>query len=67
MKAPPIDSGVTSGRLSGNQCEVTENALIARCAIGRGRATVVADADFLNSDNSRLDLLIEELARLESR
>ena len=67
MQAPAIDSEATSGRLSGNQCQVTEDALVARCPIGRGRATVIADADFLNSDSDQLNLLTDELDRLESR
>ena len=71
LKAPPISSSETAGRLSASgACKTEEEGVVARCAIGRGRATVIADADFLNvdaPDADGLDLLIEELARLESR
>jgi hypothetical protein len=54
-------------------CEIEAKGVVARCRIGRGRVTVVADADWLNvEDRSReeardesLDLLLAELARLE--
>jgi len=58
------------GRLNGN-CEISRDKLVARCAIGKGRATVVADADFLNVDvlggpaGNNLDALLAELATLE--
>ncbi len=64
------------GELRGTgQCEVSAKGLIARCLIGRGAATVIADADFLNvegegapsGDQTRnLDMMIDELARLEN-
>jgi hypothetical protein len=61
---------VSPGILSG-ACKIGEAGFVARCRIGKGRATVVADADFLNfeqigdpaSDN--LDALLAELAQLE--
>ncbi len=61
---------VSPGILSG-ACKIGEAGFVARCRIGNGRATVVADADFLNveqiadpaSDN--LDALLAELAELE--
>jgi dihydropteroate synthase len=40
---------------------------VAHCAVGKGHATIIADADFLNGEPQALDLLIAELARLESR
>jgi len=62
----------TPGALAGT-CEISADWLIARCAIGQGRAIVVADADFLDPQrlgdgaDHNLDALIAELAQLESR
>jgi len=59
------------GTLSG-ACAVADRGFVARCRIGKGRATVVADADFLNVEeldgptNENLDALLDELARLEA-
>lgn len=63
------------GRLSaGRRCEATADGLMARCRIGAGRATIIADADFLNvagpgaldgPTSGNLDLLTRELAILE--
>jgi len=54
---------------TGKGCAVERNALIARCRIGRGAATVIADADFINvekrHDSANIQLLLSELARLE--
>lgn len=58
------------GQLFG-RCSIAADRLVARCRIGSGRATVVADADLLDApalgpkaaDN--LDALLEELAELE--
>ena len=37
------------GRLaSRGGCELVAEGFVARCAIGRGKATIIADADFLN-------------------
>jgi hypothetical protein len=61
------------GRLIG-KCPTEADGLVARCAIGRGKVTIIADADFLDergvegattADN--LDWLSAELANLESR
>lgn len=52
------------------RCTIARDGLIADCRLGRGRAIVVADADFLNVPDpaaANLDALLEELARLESR
>jgi hypothetical protein len=44
---------------------------VADCNVGRGRATIIADADFLNAEafgkpaEHNLDALLGELARLE--
>ena len=60
------------GRLVG-RCPTEADGLVARCVIGKGRATIIADADFLDergvegatkADN--LDWLTAELANLES-
>jgi len=59
------DSGLTS---SGTGA-IADQGLIARCRIGRGKATVIADADFLNVDKPDADglaLLIAELDQLET-
>jgi hypothetical protein len=59
------------GRLAGKRCELAGEGFVARCRIGRGQATIIADADFLNVDDEsgqhNLDLLIDELGRLDSR
>ena len=58
------------GRLSGG-CSISADRLVAHCRIGRGRVTVVADADLLDAAElgpdakHNLDGLLEELARLE--
>ena len=58
------------------RCDVEPGGLVARCRIGRGAATVIADADFLNvagegaldgPTEHNLDLLMAELSRVESR
>jgi hypothetical protein len=52
-------------------CPISANRLVARCRIGRGQATIVADADFLNvedldgPDDRNLDAMLAELAALE--
>jgi hypothetical protein len=48
-------------------CRV-ESGFVARCRVGAGEATVIADADFIATADSRspnLDLLLRELDRLE--
>ena len=64
------------GKLASRSCAIVGNGFVARCRIGRGSATIVADADFLNIEGEgaldgptehNLDLLTAELARLESR
>lgn len=68
LEAPAFDSAASAGRLSGNKCGVSDDGLVAHCAVGRGQATVIADADFMNSDQTeQLDLLVRELDQLESR
>ena len=59
------------GTLHGN-CAVGEDGLAAHCSIGKGKATVVADADFLGVQHldgptaHNLDALLAELDRLDS-
>jgi hypothetical protein len=61
---------VSPGSLDGG-CRISSERLVARCRVGKGRATIVADADFLNLEKfgpnlrSNLDGLVEELASLE--
>lgn len=56
-------------RSTNSHCDLTADGLVARCSIGAGAATVVADADFLNVERTGrpadLDLLLAELERLE--
>ena len=60
------------GRLSG-KCSISADALVADCQVGRGRAVVVADADFLDAGKlgpearNNLDALLRELALLEQK
>jgi hypothetical protein len=63
------------GKLSSDSCAIVGNGFVARCSIGRGSATIIADADFLNVEGEgaldgptehNLDLLTDELSRLES-
>jgi len=60
------------GVLSGG-CAINGDGLVAHCAIGAGRATIVADADFLDAERlgeparHNLDALLAELADLEKR
>jgi hypothetical protein len=49
-------------------CTVWEERLTARCAIGKGRVIVVADADFLDAPDAKsrgVALLLSQLADLE--
>ena len=59
-----------AGLASSGPCAIADKGLIARCRIGRGSATVIADADFINAEEPGavgLDLLMSELDRLETR
>ena len=56
--------------VTGHECSVESGGFIARCRIGAGKATVIADADFLNvppgkGESANLDALLNELDRLE--
>jgi hypothetical protein len=39
----------------GRACTIADNGLLARCRLGKGRATIIADADFLNLGPGGLD------------
>lgn len=71
LSGPGPGSTDSRGHLaSTGGCVVVGGGMIARCSIGRGWATVIADADFLNVEDSEADnlsLLVGELNRLESR
>lgn len=60
------------GALSG-RCETSGDGFVAHCRIGRGRATIVADADLLDVQHlgsgvaDNLKGLLEELATLEQQ
>lgn len=60
----------SSGRLSGS-CQVSADRFVAHCAIGKGKATIVADADLLDvarlgpEADHNLDGMLTELAALE--
>ena len=61
---------VSPGSLSGS-CTIESRGLVARCRLGKGQATVIADADFLNLDDldgptaDNLPALLAELRRIE--
>jgi hypothetical protein len=63
---------VSPGRLSG-KCRITDDALLADCRLGRGRAVIVADADFLDAGElgpdarHNLDALLSQLALIEPK
>ena len=68
---PSLDRRITVGAIP-TVAPYLVVPLIARCRIGQGQAVVVADADFIDSGrigdeagSAGLDLLLEELARLE--
>jgi hypothetical protein len=61
---------VSPGQLFGG-CAIAAGRLVARCRIGKGAATVVADADLLDAADlgegasHNLDALLAELAMIE--
>jgi hypothetical protein len=63
-------SASSPGALHG-RCAISGDRLVAHCRLGKGKATIVADADLLNVDpgdrDSRhnLDALLVELANFE--
>jgi hypothetical protein len=51
---------------TGPECAVAPTGLVADCTVGEGRAIVIADADFLDSNRRpNLGFLLAELERLE--
>lgn len=67
-----IDEAGEGGlRATDQRCAVRERGLVARCRVGRGSASVIADADFVMAEGAdaarRLDLLMGELSRGGSR
>jgi hypothetical protein len=61
------------GRLEG-RCSIEADGLVARCSLGKGRATIIADADFLDdrgvegaSTADNLNWLASELATVENQ
>lgn len=64
---------VSPGELHGSGCTIASDRLVARCHVGKGWATVVADADILNVDRlgkeARLNLegIGRELEALEKK
>ena len=58
------------GSLAG-RCDIRDRGFVARCDVGKGEATVVADADFLNVEDldgpteQNLGALLAELAAME--
>jgi hypothetical protein len=60
---------VSPGSLEGS-CEISADRLVASCAVGKGRATILADADLLDAEHidgpagRNLDALLAELAKL---
>jgi hypothetical protein len=58
------------GALFGNGCRISSDRLVAHCPIGQGRATVIADADFLDPADlgpgaeHNLDATLSELSEL---
>ena len=77
----PDDRGPREGSLAGHQiltespgrlvggCSIGDGALVAHCRIGKGRVTIIADADFLDAErlgrSENLDSLLGELAALQ--
>ena len=53
------------------KCDISKDRLVAHCRVGKGRATIVADADVLDVEHldgraaHNLDAVLAELARLE--
>lgn len=62
----------SAGKLYGG-CDISADGFVARCRVGEGWATVIADADLLNVEHldgpteHNLEGLLAELARLEPK
>ena len=60
---------LSPGTLHG-ACAIARDRLVAHCEVAKGRVTIVADADFLDTNKEadpKLDGLLEELAKLEAK
>ena len=63
---------VSPGSLEG-ACNVSPDRLVARCGVGKGRATIVADVDFLDAEQldgpaeHNLEALLAELEKLSRK
>jgi len=61
---------VSPGSLEG-KCTISPDRLVAHCAVGRGHATIVADADLIGTEHlgdgagANIDAVLSELAKLE--
>ena len=59
------------GALFGTACIIGDDRLVAHCRIGKGRATIIADADLLDPADlgegaeHNLDAILSELSKLE--
>ena len=59
------------GQLYGGRCTISSDRLVAHCPLGKGKATIVADADLLDipelgaKADHNLDGVLQELADLE--
>ncbi|MEO8175070.1 MAG: hypothetical protein ABI626_00250 [Sphingomicrobium sp.] len=59
------------GALTGQRCAVSRDRLVAHCSVGKGKATIVADADFLDVDqldgpvSNNLKAMVDELDALD--
>ena len=71
LRMAAAEGGVGSLRPIDKRCTVIEAGLVARCRVGRGSASVIADADFImmkgEQAEQRLDLLMAELSRADIR
>lgn len=64
---------VSPGVLLGRTCAIVHGGLVARCTIGKGKATIIADADLLDIDGlgddtrGNTQAVLAELDSIESR
>jgi len=63
---PPPGSSIGSFEAApGSGCRLEEEAIVAHCAVGKGRVTVIADADFVG-DGPGAKRVVAELEKLAS-
>ena len=71
LTASPGALAALPGASVSQTCAISSDRLVAHCRIGKGTATIVADADFLDVEDldgradNNLKALVEELAALE--